>query len=144
MTIDPIDFPYITTLLSAFVAFGVGVFWYNPKIMGARWLAARNKVSDGVKMTQANAFISLGLWLLASCFYSFLLILLEAESLSAFLSLSCLLWVAFAMPPVLMGSLYTGYPFKAVAIDATYQLSGYYIFALVHFLASLVAGLNLI
>jgi hypothetical protein len=31
-----------------------------------------------------------------------------------------------------MGALYTGYPFEAVAIDTSYQLGGYYIFAMVH------------
>ena len=46
--------------------------------------------------------------------------------------ISCLLWVAFAMPPIVMASLYTGYPFGAVAIDASYKLGGYYAMALVH------------
>jgi hypothetical protein len=45
-----------------------------------------------------------------------------------------LLWVAFSMPPTLMSALYTGYPFEAMAIDASYQLGGYYIFAAVHIL----------
>ena len=40
--------------------------------------------------------------------------------------------VAFAMPPLVMASLYTGYPFGAVAIDASYQLGGYYAMAIVH------------
>jgi len=33
-----------------------------------------------------------------------------------------------------MGSLYTGYPFAAVAIDASYQLAGYYVLAMVNIL----------
>jgi hypothetical protein len=36
------------------------------------------------------------------------------------------------MPPIVMGSLYTGYPFNAVAIDASYQLAGYYALGLTH------------
>lgn len=51
---------------------------------------------------------------------------------AGYFALACLLWVAFAMPPALMGALYTGYPFEAVAIDTSYQLGGYYIFALTH------------
>ena len=51
------------------------------------------------------------------------------------ISLSCLLWVGFAMPPILMGAFYTGYPIKAAAIDSAYQLAGYYMFAVVYFLS---------
>ena len=36
------------------------------------------------------------------------------------------------MPPIVMGSLYTGDPFNAVAVDAAYQLAGYYMIALTH------------
>ena len=72
------------------------------------------------------------LWMLASCFYTFLVIIMGLESSPALVCLSCLLWVAFAMPPTVMGAFYTGYPFNAVAIDSAYQLAGYYLFAVTH------------
>ena len=36
------------------------------------------------------------------------------------------------MPPTVMGSLYTGVSFEAIAIDMAYQLGGYYVFACMH------------
>lgn len=70
--------------------------------------------------------------MLAACFYAFLAQFLGVDKAAGYFCLSCLLWVAFSMPPTLMSSLYTGYPFEAMAIDTSYQLGGYYIFALVH------------
>ncbi len=127
-----LDFPLMTALLSAIAACGLGVFWYHPKVMGARWMEARGK-STGEMQPQAKTVIyTFMLWLVSACFYSFLAELLGANSVPAFISLSCLFWVAFAMPPTLMGALYTGNSLNAVAIDSGYQLAGYYIFALVH------------
>ena len=93
----------------------------------------------GMKREDVNAsplpiVASLFLWLLSSCFYSFLAAFLQFDRAEGYIALSCLLWVAFAMPPVLMGALYTGQPFEAVAIDTSYQLGGYYMFAVVHIL----------
>lgn len=64
--------------------------------------------------------------------------MLEIAEIEGLFALACLLWVAFALPPILMGALYTGYSFEAVSIDAAYHLGGYYIFALVHLVAVLL------
>ncbi|MCB1555848.1 MAG: DUF1761 domain-containing protein [Alphaproteobacteria bacterium] len=128
-----IDFPYLQTFVSALLAFGLGLVWYHPKMMGTTWLAARGKTNETTKrFPPMTAVISFLLWLIGASFYSFLLSIMDISTVNAMLSLSCLLWVAFAMPPIVMGSLYTGYPFQAAAIDSAYQLGGYYIFALTH------------
>ena len=93
-------------------------------------MEARGINKNGGKPSAVQILYSLILWLLAACFYGFMAALLGIETLPALISLSCLLWVAFAMPPIIMGSIYTGYPFQAAAIDAAYQLGGYYMFAL--------------
>ncbi|MCB9988553.1 MAG: DUF1761 domain-containing protein [Rhodospirillales bacterium] len=129
--------PYLETVVSTIAAFILGIVWYHPKVMGERWVAARGCSLDEMKnFPRKSVLISFFLWLLAAFFYSFLVSALQINSWDTMFSLSCLLWVAFAMPPILMGSLFTGYPFQAAAIDAAYQLAGYYMFAATHFVLS--------
>ena len=132
------DFPFLETTVAGFLAFALGLFWYHPKVMGKRWLEARGKSVDDVRPTTFPHIVSFVLWMLASCFYSFLVLLLGLESSPALICLSCLLWVAFAMPPTVMGAFFTGYPFNAVAIDSAYQLGGYYLFAMTHIVLGMV------
>lgn len=126
-----IEINFWAFLLSGFLSFALGLIWYHPKVLGDRWAEVRGK--GAAEMKSALPFIaSFFLWTLAACFYAFLAQFLGINDPAGYFCLSCLLWVAFSMPPTLMGALYTGYPFEAVAIDTSYQLGGYYIFALVH------------
>jgi hypothetical protein len=106
--------------------------------MGKRWIEARGKTMDDIKPKAFPSAVSFVLWMLSACFYSFLILIMGLDSSPGLICLSCLLWVAFAMPPTVMGAFYTGYPFNAVAIDSAYQLAGYYIFAVVHIGLALV------
>lgn len=124
------DFPYIQTVISGTAAYLLGWAWYNPRIMGKRWLEARGKSAGEFHPKAHHSLITFALWMLSACFYSFLALGLAPNP--GLICLSCLLWVAFSMPSTVMGALYTGYPMNAVAIDSAYQLCGYYIFALVH------------
>jgi hypothetical protein len=126
------DFPLLATVLSGVAAYVLGIFWYHPKVLGNNWMEARNQQGSVFKPNGAALFYTFILWMLAATFYSFIIQLLGADSFGAYISVACLVWVAFAMPPMVMGALYTGYSFKAVAIDTGYQLAGYYLFALVH------------
>ena len=117
--------------LSGLLAFALGLVWYHPKVMrggGIDLLESQKKVN----FTPLTMVASLFLWILSACFYAFLAYFLEVNSAAGYFCLSCLLWVAFAMPPTLMSALYTGNSIQAMAIDAGYQLGGYYIFAAVH------------
>lgn len=126
------NFPYLETVVAGLAAFLLGFLWYHPKVMGRRWIEARGKNADDMKPKFFPSVVSFVLWMLASCFYSFLILIMGLDATMALILLSCLLWVAFAMPPTVMGAFYTGYPFNAVAIDSAYQLAGYYLFALAH------------
>ena len=97
---------------------------------GGRWNEVRGDATRG----RSPLFLvsSFFLWTLSACFYAFLAEFLGIDTAAGFFCLSCLLWVAFSMPPTLMSALYTGYPFEAMAIDTSYQLGGYYLFAAVH------------
>ena len=145
-----VDINFLTFFVSGVLAFLLNVIWYHPKILGGRWLEVRGagkgrRTSDsspwtGPKKSALPYIASFFLWTLSACFFSFLCSFLEINTPAGFFCVACLLWVAFAMPPILMNALNTGYPFEAMAIDASCQLGGYYIFAGVH-IAFLEAGL---
>lgn len=126
------------SFLSAVFAFLLGIIWYHPKVLGAKWLIARNKDLSDLTRATTPIILSFPLWFLTSLFFTFLLVYLNIYDITELFLMSCLLWVAFAMPPLVMGSLYTGYPFGAVAIDASYQLAGYYVLALTHYIFSVL------
>lgn len=128
-----IDINFLAVLTSGLLAFLLGVAWYHPKVMGARWMELRGKKEAEMKMASPLPFVAaFFLWMLSACFYAFLAGFLDIHTPAGYFCLSCMLWVAFAMPPNLMAGLYSGAPMEAVAIDASYQLGGYYVFALVH------------
>lgn len=117
--------------LAGFLAFALGLVWYHPKVMrggGINVSEAQRKVT----FTPVAMLASFFLWMLSACFYAFLSQFLGVDSAAGYFCLSCLLWVAFAMPPTLMSALYTGNSMQGMAIDAGYQLGGYYLFAAVH------------
>ncbi len=111
--------------VSGLAAFLLGLFWYHPKVMGSKWLEARGS-SAAPSFASSQFIVTLPLWLLTAGFFAFMVWSFKLSDPMEFFLLACLLWVAFVMPPLVMASLYTGYPFNAVAIDAAYQLGGYY------------------
>ena len=120
------------SVLSALVAFLIGLVWYHPKVLGAKWAEARGKTWEEMPKSSPPFIISFPLWFLSALFFTFMIMYFHIDTPPEIFLLSCLLWVAFAMPPIVMGSLYTGDPFNAVAVDASYQLAGYYGIALTH------------
>lgn len=131
--LNDIEINFAAFSLSAVLAFLLGIVWYHPKVMGERWVESRSaQGAQHIRMSPLPYAASFFLWMLSACFYAFLANFLNIDTAAGFFCLSCLLWVAFSMPPTLMSALYTGYPFEAMAIDTSYQLGGYYIFAAVH------------
>ena len=135
-----VDINFGAFLLSGIFAFILGMIWYHPKVMGERWMEVRGVKDKGLKTSPLPFVASLFLWILAACFYAFMAHFLGINNAAGYFALSCMIWVAFSMPPAIMGALYTGYPFEAVAIDTSYQLGGYYIFAAVHILFLQLGG----
>ncbi len=128
-----IDVNFLAVLTSGLLAFLLGLAWYHPKIMGTRLTVLRGRTVNEASAGSPLPFVaSFFLWMLSACFYAFLAGFLSIDTPAGYFCLSCLLWVAFSMPPAIMGSLYSGSSFEAVAIDTAYQLGGYYVFALVH------------
>ena len=132
----------VPALISALGAFILGVLWYHPKVMGEQWLQARGKSVEDFDISTLPFFMTFVLWLIAAFFYSVIVFSLDVNTVSGLFCVSCLLWIAFALPPTLMGALYTGYPFDAVAIDSSYQLAGYYVLAVIHIGFFNISGLG--
>lgn len=125
-------FPIVETVVSGMAAFLLGLLWYHPKVLGKKWVEARGKGLGEMHPTPLPIVVSFMLWMMAAFFFSFFVVAMDIHSAPGLISLACLLWVAFAMPPTIMGAFYTGYPLNAVAIDSAYQLGGYYLFAVTH------------
>ena len=125
-------FPIVETVVSGMAAFLLGLLWYHPKVLGKKWVEARGKGLGEMHPTPLPIVVSFMLWMMAAFFFSFFVVSMNIETAPGLISLACLLWVAFAMPPTIMGAFYTGYPLNAVAIDSAYQLGGYYLFAVTH------------
>lgn len=127
---DGLNINFAAFTLSGVLAFLLGLVWYHPKVMGKRWAESQGSaIMNGSPLPYVASFF---LWMLSACFYAFLASFLNINTPEGYFCLSCLLWVAFAMPPTLMCALHTNRSFEAVAIDTAYQLGGYYIFAAVH------------
>ncbi|HTK84942.1 MAG TPA: DUF1761 domain-containing protein [Patescibacteria group bacterium] len=126
----------VTTFFSGLLAFMLGMIWYHPAVMGRKWLKARGMEGQDMKPTPLPFVVSFMLWLVAATFFSFLAAVLNVTSAPGYLCLASLLWVGFAMPPTLMGALYTGYPMEAMSIDSSYQLAGYYLLGVTHIVAA--------
>lgn len=120
------------SVISGLMAFLLGLVWYHPKVLGNKWLEARGKTWADLPKSPTPFIISFPLWFLTALFFTFMVVYFHIDGTAEIFLLACLLWVAFAMPPLVMGSLYTGDPFNAVAVDASYQLAGYYVIALTH------------
>jgi len=127
----------LPSFLSGVAAFILGMIWYHPKALGTKWLEARGAGSIPNAFSSSHFIVTFPLWFITSLFFTFMIVYFGSTSPVEIFLLACLLWVAFAMPPIVMGALYTGHPFNAVAIDAAYQLAGYYLIALVHILFTL-------
>jgi hypothetical protein len=131
------------SVVSALFAFLLGIIWYHPAVLGNKWIEARGKKWEDLPKSSTPFVISFPLWFLTSLFFTFMIIYFQISSPEEIFLLACLLWVAFAMPPIVMGSLYTGDPFNAVAVDASYQLAGYYAIALTHVVINRLELINL-
>ena len=128
----PAEFPVIQTAISALVAFVLGIVWYNPTLMGEKAAEEHAKVLNGYKPKFFVYIVALLLWILSSCVYSFLMSFLTPPSIESLLGLSTFLWVGFVLPAILLNGMFSGKSFSVMAIDGSYFLAAFYLFAVMH------------
>ncbi|PCH98877.1 MAG: hypothetical protein COB76_06645 [Alphaproteobacteria bacterium] len=128
----PDQFPILETLISAFVAFFLGVLWYHPKVMGEKWAEAVGQDKSNVKITFAGYILAIVLWTISASVYSFLTTFLAPPAIGALLGLSTFLWIGFILPAVMIGGMFMGKKLMVMAVDSSYFLAGLYLFAVIH------------
>lgn len=127
----PKEFPIIETCICAIIAFGLGLFWYHPKVMGDKRVEAH--VGDGTtKVTIMAYIVGLLLWFITASVYSFLTTFLSPETLPNLLGLSTFIWVGFILPSSMISGFYSGNKLMVTAVDSSYYLAGLYLFAVIH------------
>lgn len=120
-------------LLSAALAFGLGLLWYSPKMFGNIWMEALAKKPEDVAEAQvARMAVSVIGWLAAAFVYAFLINhpMLQGN-IRDYLFLSIALWGAFMMPPKASAIVHGNFNTKLLWIDGGYHLAGYLIFAFI-------------
>ena len=127
----PREFPLLETLMSAFVAFVLGIFWYHPKVMGEKWSEAHNVQKD-IRLTPPAYIMGGLLWFITATIYSFLTQFLNPPEIGSMLGLSTFIWVGFILPPHIIGGFYSGNKLMVSAVDSSYYLAGLYLFAVIH------------
>ena len=128
----PDHFPILQTVISAIVAFVLGIIWYNPHMMGQAMTEVRNEETKDYKpgfIVYVVAFLS---WFITASVYSFLMGFLTPPSVLALLGLSTFLWVGFVLPASLLSGLMAGKKLMVIAGDSSYFLAGLYLFAVIH------------
>ena len=126
----PSEFPLLATIIAAFAAFALGIFWYHPKVMGEKWTEAhesRKNIRNDTTTYLAGFF----LWLITAAVYGFLTQFLTPPTIGSLLGLSTFLWVGFILPPHLISGFYNGHKLMMAGIDSSYYLAGLYLFAVI-------------
>ena len=128
----PPEFPLLQTVISAVVAFILGIVWYNPVLMGQKTAEIHAEEKKGYKAPFYVYIVAVLLWALSACVYSFLTSFLTPPSIQSLLGLSTFLWVGFILPATLLNGLFSGKHFSVMAVDSSYFLAALYLFAVIH------------
>ncbi len=123
----------LAILLSAALAFGLGIVWYSPKMFGGVWRDSIGKKEGDLKESMAKMLVGFIGWTVAAFVYAFLIGVSHQyiEGIRDYIFLSVALWGAFMMPPKAMAILWGNFNTKLLWIDGGYHLAGYIIFAFV-------------
>ncbi len=128
----PTEFPILKTIISAFVAFVLGVVWYNPVVMGKSTTEAISEENKGYRPGAFIYAVVILLWCISSGVYTFLTSFLTPPTFAELLGLSTFLWIGFALPATLLSGLFSGKKLVVMGVDSSYYLAALYLFAVIH------------
>ncbi len=128
----PENFPLMATLISGFVAFVLGIIWYNPKLIGEKAQEALDDQLRGYSPGVTAYVTALVLWVMCSFIYSFLTSFLTPPTIQSLLGLSTFIWIGFILPAIMVNGLFQGRKLVVMGLDSSYFLAGLYVFAVIH------------
>jgi len=126
------NFDILSTLIAAFVAFVLCIFWYNPKIVGAHASELLEENARGFQPNILTYIVVFIFWLISSSIYTFLTDFLAPTSTVELICLSTFIWVGFVLPPCFLSGLQSGKKLTLIGLDSSYFLAGLYLFAIIH------------
>ena len=116
----------LPTTLGALAAFLLGIVWYHPSMFGDQIKAFHIRVKKETNKAVMPIALCLFLWIVASFFFGFIATSLSITTFGGLFSLACMFWIAFALPPIVMSTIFIEPDMEVLAINSAYQLAGYY------------------
>ena len=131
------DISLFAVLIAAILGFGLGAFWYSPKLFGSQWAAALSVSAEDIQAefnparTYGTRFVTT---LVAAYVLARILVHTEATTMVVGIETGFLVWLGFVATFALDRVLFEKRPFKLYLIN-----SGYYLVSLM--LMSALLGL---
>lgn len=122
----------VVTVLSALLAFLLGLLWYSPILFGGAWRSALKRKADAKIPTKMRVVLGV-LWLLSATVYSFVAQAIGFSSLSDYMIFSVLMFLSFSLPLKVMDVVYAGQARSLIFIDGGYFLTGFVLVGLTHY-----------
>jgi len=119
------DISLLVVLIAAILGFGLGAFWYSPKLFGSQWAAALGMSEEELQAefsparTYGTRFVTI---LIAAYILARILVHTEATTLVAGIETGFLVWLGFVATFALDRVLFEKRPFKLYLINSGYYL----------------------
>ncbi len=119
------DISLFAVLIAAILGFGLGAFWYSPKLFGSQWAAALGMSAVELQAefsparTYGTRFVTT---LVAAYVLARILVHTEATTLVAGIETGFLVWLGFVATFALDRVLFEKRPFKLYLINSGYYL----------------------
>ena len=117
----------LAVLIAAILGFGLGAFWYSPRLFGSQWAAALGMSAEehqaelSPARTYGTRFVTI---LIAAYILARILVHTQATSLVAGIETGFLVWLGFVATFTLEAVLFEKRPFKVYLISSGYYLTG--------------------
>ena len=130
------DISIAATLISAFLAGGLGAIWYGP-LCGNAWLKTIGKTKDEIDGGGKAIAIAMLTWLVSAAVYSALVISLGLGDFASLVQFSFLAWLGFGLVPTILSVIFQEKNPALLWIDGGYHLCAWLLMAIAHTLVPL-------
>ena len=125
------EFPIIATLVSTFLAGGLGALWYGP-LCGNAWLAAGGKTKEEIDDGAKPIMIAMLTWLVSAIVFSLLTSSYGVSGFGSLIRFAVLAWLGFGLVPTVLSVVFQEKSRAFLWIDGGYHLCGWLLMAVAH------------